>query len=105
MISTRSNKLLKLELEISSLPLRASSVHSSWMCDQLRNGVQDHLEGAIHIALSQLLGRIGELSTKAPLTVLCGSGYRSSIAASLLESKGSERLTNVTGGMQAVRFE
>ena len=40
MISTRSNKLLKLELEISSLPLRASSVHSSWMCDQLRNGVR-----------------------------------------------------------------
>jgi glyoxylase-like metal-dependent hydrolase (beta-lactamase superfamily II)/rhodanese-related sulfurtransferase len=64
---------------------------------------QDHLEGAIHIALSQLLGRIGELSREAPLTVLCGSGYRSSIAASLLESKGFERLTNVMGGMQAVR--
>jgi glyoxylase-like metal-dependent hydrolase (beta-lactamase superfamily II)/rhodanese-related sulfurtransferase len=64
---------------------------------------QDHLEGAIHIALSQLLGGIGELSRKAPLTVLCGSGYRSSIAASLLESKGFERLTNVMGGMQAVR--
>jgi hydroxyacylglutathione hydrolase len=65
---------------------------------------QDHLEGAIHIALPQLLGRIGELSRKAPLTVLCGSGYRSSIAASLLESKGFERPTNVMGGMQAVRF-
>jgi len=65
---------------------------------------QDHLEGAIHIALPQLLGRIGELSRKAPLTVLCGSGYRSSIAASLLESKGFERLTNVMGGMQAVRL-
>jgi hydroxyacylglutathione hydrolase len=64
---------------------------------------QDHLEGAIHIALPQLLGRIGELSRKVPLTVLCGSGYRSSIAASLLETKGFERLTNVMGGMQAVR--
>jgi hydroxyacylglutathione hydrolase len=41
---------------------------------------QDHLEGAVHIALSQLLGRIGELPRKAPLAVLCGSGYRSSIA-------------------------
>src|SRR6516164_9489277 len=56
-------------------------------------------------ALSQLLGRIGELSRKAPLTVLCESGYRSSIAASLLESKGFERLTNLMGGMQAVRHE
>jgi hydroxyacylglutathione hydrolase len=64
---------------------------------------QDHLEGAIHMALPQLFARIGELSRKAPLTVLCGSGYRSSIAASLLEAKGFERLTNVMGGMQAVR--
>jgi hydroxyacylglutathione hydrolase len=64
---------------------------------------QDHLEGAIHVALPQLLGRIGELSRKVPLTVLCGSGYRSSIAASLLQSKGFERLTNVIGGMHAVR--
>lgn len=66
---------------------------------------QDHLEGAIHIPLPQLLGRVGELSRKVPLTVLCGSGYRSSIAASLLESEGFERLTNVMGGMHAVRNE
>jgi hydroxyacylglutathione hydrolase len=64
---------------------------------------QDHLEGAIHIPLPQLLGRMGALSRKVPLTLLCGSGYRSSIAASLLESKGFERLTNVMGGMHAVR--
>ena len=64
---------------------------------------QDHLEGAIHIPLPQLLGCIGELSRKEPLTVLCGSGYRSSIAASLLESEGFERLSNVMDGMYAVR--
>ena len=64
---------------------------------------QDHLEGAIHIPLPQLVSRIGELSRNVHLTVLCGSGYRSSIAASLLESGGFERLTNVMGGMQAVR--
>ena len=64
---------------------------------------QDHLEGAIHIPLPQLLGRIGELSRKVPLTVLCGSGYRSSIAASLLESEGFERLSNVMDGLYAVR--
>jgi rhodanese-related sulfurtransferase len=63
---------------------------------------QDHLEGAIHIPLPQLLGRLGELSRNAPLTILCASGYRSSIAASLLESKGFERLTNVMGGMNKI---
>jgi rhodanese-related sulfurtransferase len=56
---------------------------------------QDHLEGAIHIPLPQLLRRVGGFSRKLPLTVVCGSGYRSSIAASLLESEGFERLSTV----------
>jgi hydroxyacylglutathione hydrolase len=64
---------------------------------------QDHLEDAIHIPLPQLIRRIRELSGKVPLTVVCASGYRSSIAASLLESEGFERLSNVMGGMHAVR--
>jgi rhodanese-related sulfurtransferase len=63
----------------------------------------DHLEGAIHVPLPQLPRRIAELSRKEPLTVVCASGYRSSIAGSLLESKGFTRLSNVAGGMQAVR--
>jgi 3-mercaptopyruvate sulfurtransferase SseA len=64
---------------------------------------QDHLEGAIHIPLPQLLGHIGGFSRKTPLTVVCASGYRSAIAASLLESEGFERVSNVVGGMGAVR--
>lgn len=64
---------------------------------------QYHLEGAIHIPLPQLLRRIGGISRKLPLTVVCGSGYRSSIAASLLEMEGFERLSNVMGGMHAIR--
>jgi hydroxyacylglutathione hydrolase len=64
---------------------------------------QDHLEDSINIPLPQLLRRIGELSREAHLTVLCGEGYRSSIAVSLLKADGFERLSNVAGGMQAVR--
>jgi hydroxyacylglutathione hydrolase len=63
----------------------------------------DHLEGAVHIPLPQLLRRIGGISRNAPVTVVCASGYRSSIATSLLESEGFERLVNVMGGMHAVR--
>jgi hydroxyacylglutathione hydrolase len=66
---------------------------------------QEHLEGAIHIPLPQLLRRIGDFSRKVPLTIVGGSGYRSSIAASLLESEGFERLSNVMGGMRAVRHK
>jgi hydroxyacylglutathione hydrolase len=63
----------------------------------------DHLEGAVHIPLPQLRQHIGGIPRNAPVTVLCASGYRSSIAASLLESEGFDRLVNVMGGMYAVR--
>jgi hydroxyacylglutathione hydrolase len=36
-----------------------------------------------------------------PLAVICAGGYRSSIAASLLERAGAERVSNVVGGMAA----
>jgi hydroxyacylglutathione hydrolase len=64
---------------------------------------RDHLEAAIHISLPQLPVRMGGFSKKVPLALLCESGYRSSIAASLLQSKGFRRLSNVVGGMLAVR--
>jgi len=64
---------------------------------------QDHLEEAVNIPLPQLLGRIGDFPRNAPLAVLCGSGYRSSIATSLLESEGFMRLSNVMGGTHAIR--
>jgi len=60
---------------------------------------QDRLEGTVNIPLPSLLRRIGEFSRNTPLTVVCASGYRSSIAASLLESEGFTRLSNVLGGV------
>jgi hydroxyacylglutathione hydrolase len=64
---------------------------------------QDRLEGAIHIALPQLLRQIGKLSRQSSIAVVCGSGYRSSIATSLLESEGFPHVSNVMGGMHAIR--
>jgi hydroxyacylglutathione hydrolase len=64
---------------------------------------EERLEDSINIPLPQLLRRIGELCREAHLTVLCEAGYRSSIAASLLRAEGFERLSNLTGGIQAVR--
>ncbi|MBV9874225.1 MAG: hypothetical protein JO025_05815 [Verrucomicrobia bacterium] len=64
---------------------------------------EDRLEDSINIPLPQLIRRIGELSREAHLTVLCSAGYRSSIAVSLLKAEGFERLSNVAGGMHAVR--
>jgi len=51
--------------------------------------------------LPALPRRSGELRKAAPLAVICGSGYRSSIAASLLQAQGFSRVQNVMGGMGA----
>ncbi len=63
----------------------------------------DHIEGATHIPLPALPRRLGELNRSLPLAVICGSGYRSSIAASLLQAQGFSRVQNVMGGMGAYR--
>ena len=60
-----------------------------------------HIEGSLHIPLPALLRRMGELPKDGPLAVICGSGYRSSIAGSILRNAGFSRVQNVMGGMGA----
>ena len=60
-----------------------------------------HLDGARHIPLPTLPARLAEVPRDQPVALLCGSGYRSSIAASLLQARGFQRLQNVMGGMGA----
>ena len=64
---------------------------------------KDRLEEAVNIPLPSLLRRIGDFPRNAQLAVLRGSGFRSSIATSLLESEGFMRLSNVMGGTHAIR--
>jgi glyoxylase-like metal-dependent hydrolase (beta-lactamase superfamily II)/rhodanese-related sulfurtransferase len=61
---------------------------------------QGHIPGAAWIPLSGLPQRLAEAPT-GPLAVMCGSGYRSSIAASLLERAGWRQVVNLTGGWSA----
>jgi hydroxyacylglutathione hydrolase len=60
-----------------------------------------HIDGARHIPLPQLPARLQQLPKGALIAVMCGSGYRSSIAASLLLARGFTRVQNVIGGMSA----
>ncbi len=59
-----------------------------------------HVPSALHIPLTELLQRLEEIPTQ-PLMVMCGSGYRSTIASSLLLRAGFDRITNIIGGMSA----
>jgi glyoxylase-like metal-dependent hydrolase (beta-lactamase superfamily II)/rhodanese-related sulfurtransferase len=60
-----------------------------------------HITEAMHIPLPALPHRVGDLNKDSRIAVLCGSGYRSSIAASLLQARGFTRVQNVMSGMDA----
>lgn len=60
-----------------------------------------HIEGARHLPLGTFAERAKDLPNEGRIAVICGSGYRSSIAASLLQARGYEKVENVTGGMSA----
>jgi|SRR5579875_1964308 hydroxyacylglutathione hydrolase len=89
------------------------SVHE--LAKQLQNGIvptvldvrtdsewnAGHIDGAIHIHGGQLQDRFAEVPRDKPVTIICGTGYRASIAASFLKREGYEGITNVVGGMTA----
>ena len=60
-----------------------------------------HIDGAMHISGGDLPKHVADVPACKPLYVICGSGYRSSIAVSILAHSGRTRLTNVDGGMSA----
>jgi hydroxyacylglutathione hydrolase len=62
-----------------------------------------HAAGAHHVPLADLAQRVGGLPRDRDLVVVCASGYRSSIATSVLERAGFTRLVNAVGGMEAYR--
>jgi hydroxyacylglutathione hydrolase len=60
-----------------------------------------HLPGAVNIPLNELEKKVGQIEQKGPAAVICASGYRSSIATSLMARLGWAGLFNVVGGTQA----
>lgn len=56
------------------------------------------IEGSLHIPLQQLEERLDELPRDRRLVLQCQSGYRSSIAASLLLAAGFSELCDLRGG-------
>ncbi len=60
---------------------------------------EGHITGARHISGGELPKRLDEIPDKRPLAVICGSGYRSSVMASLLQRHRRGPVFNVLGGM------
>jgi rhodanese-related sulfurtransferase len=59
-----------------------------------------HAPGALHIPMSQVPSRIGEIDVEAKLFVVCQAGGRSQRVAQYLARSGY-RPVNVSGGMLA----
>ena len=51
---------------------------------------QGRIEGSVNIPLNHLVERIAEVPRDRPVLVYCAGGYRSSIAAGLLQRHGEE---------------
>jgi hydroxyacylglutathione hydrolase len=64
-----------------------------------------HVPGAHHISGGALGERLDDVPTDTPVAVYCGSGYRSSVAASLLRRNGHRHVYNVIGGFAAWEAE
>jgi hydroxyacylglutathione hydrolase len=60
-----------------------------------------HVPGAWHIAAGSLLDRLGDLPRDRPIVTMCASGYRSSVAASLLRRAGYHDVAWVASGLPA----
>jgi glyoxylase-like metal-dependent hydrolase (beta-lactamase superfamily II) len=59
------------------------------------------IEGSIHLPLPGLVDHLDDLDPTAPTVVYCAGGYRSSVAASLLASRGWADVSELLGGFAA----
>lgn len=86
---------LSAQLLSSSEPPQLIDVRAS------RERDQKFIDGSLSIPLNHLSERVQELPRNRPLLVYCAGGYRSSIAASLLQQHGFDRVSEIAGGMAA----
>ncbi len=62
---------------------------------------QKRIGGSVSIPLNHLGERLAELPADRPLIVYCAGGYRSSIAASILQRGGFTEVSEIAGGITA----
>jgi hydroxyacylglutathione hydrolase len=63
--------------------------------------VEKRIPGTVHIPLGRLAESLSDIPADRPLLVHCAGGYRSSIAASLLQRAGRTDVSELAGGITA----
>jgi hydroxyacylglutathione hydrolase len=62
---------------------------------------EGYIPGSVHIPANQIVGRAGELDPSMPVVTYCRTGYRATVAASLLRKAGFQRVSAVPGSYRA----
>ncbi len=83
-------------VEVAGLPADAEMVDVR----EAREWQAGHAPTAVHLPMSELIERIGELPDRDPLYVVCAVGSRSARVVAYLTSQGYPAV-NVVGGMRA----
>lgn len=65
-----------------------------------REREERYIAGSLGIPLNHLLERLESLPKDRPLLLYCAAGYRSSIAASLLQRHGFDGVSEISGGIE-----
>jgi len=104
MQSLQSRPELTVKTERVSAPFAAellSSERAPLVVDVRapRERDQKFIAGSLGIPLNHLVENMGMLPKERNLLVYCAGGYRSSIAASLLQRNGFEHVKEIAGGL------
>jgi len=106
MRSLESRPELTVKTTRVSAPFAAellSSKHPPLILDVRATGEHDakFIPGSLPIPLNQLEDRLDTLPKDRQLLVYCAAGYRSSIAAGMLQRHGFDRVGEIAGGIEA----
>ncbi|UAB82607.1 MBL fold metallo-hydrolase [Zunongwangia sp. SCSIO 43204] len=63
----------------------------------------EHVEGAVNIPLNQINQHLEKFPKEQEFVLHCAGGYRSMIAASILQQRGWSQLTDVIDGFKAIK--
>jgi glyoxylase-like metal-dependent hydrolase (beta-lactamase superfamily II)/rhodanese-related sulfurtransferase len=100
---TTSTERVSAQVAADRIAAAASGERAPLLVDVRAPGErqQKRIAGSIGIPLNHLGERLSELPAGRPLLVYCAGGYRSSIAASLLQHHGLTDVSEIAGGIAA----
>ena len=90
----------RLDLGVLASRLSAGGPDAPFVIDvrQLSEFESGHVPDSLHIGAGDLPGMLDRLPRDRPIATICASGYRSSVAASMLRAAGFKRVATAGGG-------